>query len=92
MLLSRGADLIASNDYQRILGTHGFEESTSGKGSCWDNAVAESFFAPLKRELVHRVRSRARAEARVRPRVFEHVESLFNPKRWHSSLGGMSPT
>lgn len=79
----------ASNEYQRLLGVHGFEGSMSRKGNCWDNAVAESFFATLKKDLVHRVRFRTRGEARVR--LFEYIEMFYNPKRRHSSLGGRSP-
>lgn len=79
----------ASNDYQRMLGTHDFEGSMSRRGNCWDNAVAESFFATLKKELVHRERFRTRASARVR--LFDYIELFYNPKRRHSSLGGMSP-
>ena len=79
----------ASNDYQRLLDAHDFEGSMSRKGNCWDNAVAESFFATLKKDLVHRARFRTRAEARVR--LFEYIELFYNPKRRHSSLGGMSP-
>src|SRR5947209_2262686 len=43
----------ASGDYQRALAQHGIVCSMSRRGDCWDNAVAESFFAPLKVELVH---------------------------------------
>lgn len=79
----------ASNDYQHLLDTHAFEGSMSRKGNCYDNAVAESFFATLKKDLVHRVRFRTRAEARVR--LFEYIEMFYNPKRRHSSIGGLSP-
>jgi len=51
--------------------------------------VAESFFATLKKDLVHRVRYRTRAEARSR--LFEYIEMFYNPKRRHSTLGGRSP-
>ena len=61
----------------------------SMKGNCWDNAVAESFFATLEKDLVHRVRFRTRAKARVR--LFEYIEMFYNPKRRHSSIGGVSP-
>jgi putative transposase len=61
----------------------------SRKGNCYDNAVAESFFATLKKDLVHRERFRTRAEARAR--VFGYIEMFYNPKRRQSSLGGVSP-
>ena len=79
----------ASNEYQRMLERHGFEGSMSRKGNCYDNAVAESFFATLKKELVHRERFRTRANARAR--LFEYIEMFYNPKRRHSTLGGRSP-
>ena len=79
----------ASNDYQRLLERHGFTGSMSRKGNCYDNAVAESFFATLKKELVHRERFRTRAMARVR--LFDYIEMFYNPKRRHSTLGGRSP-
>ena len=42
-----------SNDYQRLLNKHGLVCSMSGKGNCYDNACAESFFRTLKVELIH---------------------------------------
>jgi len=79
----------ASNDDQRLLDTHAFEGSMSRRGNCGDNAVAESFFATLKKELVHHSRFRTRASDRVR--LFDHIELFYNPRRRHSSLGGISP-
>jgi transposase InsO family protein len=43
-----------SDDYQRMLRSHGIACSFSGCGNCWDNACVESFFVTLKRELIHR--------------------------------------
>ena len=63
--------------------------SMSRTGDCWDNAVAESFFATLKRELVDRVRWRTRDEARAA--IFTYIESWYNRHRRHSSLGYVSP-
>lgn len=79
----------ASNDYQRLLEANGLTGSMSRKGNCYDNAVAESFFATLKKELVHRARFRTRAEARAR--LFEYIELFYNSKRRHSTLGNRSP-
>jgi putative transposase len=45
----------ASEDYQQLLAAHGIRASMSRRGDCWDNAVAESFFASLKPELVYQV-------------------------------------
>src|SRR5437867_5845138 len=57
----------ASGDYQRMLAQHGIVCSMSRRGDCWDNAVAESFFATLKVELVHNAAWATRAAAAVSP-------------------------
>jgi putative transposase len=79
----------ASEHYQRLLAKHGIECSMSGVGQCWDNAPMESFFASLKKELVHHEDYQSRAEARAS--IFEYIETFYNPKRRHSSLGFVSP-
>lgn len=79
----------ASTDFQRLLAERGIVCSMSRKGNCWDNAPVESFFATLKRELVHHRRYESRAEARTE--LFEYIESWYNRKRLHSSLGYLSP-
>jgi len=79
----------ASEHYQRLLAKHGIECSMSGVGQCWDNAPMESFFASLKKELVHHEDYQTRAEARAS--IFEYIETFYNPKRRHSSLGYLSP-
>jgi transposase InsO family protein len=79
----------ASDHYQRVLGRHGIECSMSGVGQCWDNAPMESFFATLKKELVHHDDYLTRADARAS--IFEYIETFYNPKRRHSALGYLSP-
>jgi len=79
----------ASGDYQQLLAQHGLRGSMSRRGDCWDNAVAESFFASLKLELVYQVQWRTRAE--VRTAIFEYLELFYNRRRRHSSLGYLSP-
>ena len=79
----------ASADYQQLLARHGLRASMSRRGDCWDNAVAESFFASLKLELVYQIQWRTRAEARTA--VFEYLELFYNRRRRHSSLGYLSP-
>jgi putative transposase len=79
----------ASGDYQQLLAKHGLCGSMSRRGDCWDNAVAESFFASLKLELVYQVQWRTRAEARTA--IFEYIELFYNRRRRHSSLGYLSP-
>jgi putative transposase len=79
----------ASDHYQRLLKKHGIECSMSGVGQCWDNAPMESFFASLKKELVHDEDYQTRAEARSS--IVEYMEVFYNCKRRHSSLGYVSP-
>jgi putative transposase len=79
----------ASQEYQQLLAQHGILGSMSRSGNCWDNAVAESFFATLKLELVYRCRWRTRAEARSD--VFEYLELFYNRQRRHSTLGYLCP-
>jgi transposase InsO family protein len=61
----------------------------SRRGDCWDNAPMESFFASLKKELVHGVEFATRAEARAE--LFEYIEVFYNRVRRHSALGYQSP-
>jgi putative transposase len=61
----------------------------SGAGNCYDNAVAESFFALLKRERVHRRYYRTRAEATAD--IFQYIEIFYNRQRRHSYASQMSP-
>ena len=79
----------ASDDYQDLLAAHGIVGSMSRRGNCWDNAVAESFFATLKVELVHDVTWATRAVAK--DEIFEYMERFYNGWRRHSSLGYLSP-
>ena len=79
----------ASGDYQRALAQHGIVCSMSRRGDCWDNAVAESFFATLKVELVHDAAWATRAAARTE--LFEYLELFYNAQRRHSALGYLSP-
>lgn len=79
----------ASLAFQEQLMQVGAMCSMSGKGDCWDNAVVESFFSILKREMVSRERFESRKEASLA--VFEWIEVWYNRKRRHSSLGYLSP-
>jgi putative transposase len=79
----------ASTEYRLLLSGHGIECSMSRKGNCWDNAVAESFFATLKTELVHGADWHTRDEARAA--LFEYIEVWYNRVRRHSTLGYKSP-
>jgi putative transposase len=61
----------------------------SGKGNCYDNAVAESFFHTLKVERVHGARFVQRET--MRQAMFEYIEVDYNQTRRHSALGYISP-
>ena len=67
----------------------GIAVSMGSVGDCYDNALAESFFATLECELVARSRWRTHAEARMA--VFDFIEAFYNPRRRHSGLGYLSP-
>ena len=79
----------ASDDYRHLLDLHGIKASMSGKGDCWDNACAESFWSTLKTELVNHQKYATRQEARQS--IFEYIEVFYNRQRLHSSLGYHSP-
>ena len=79
----------ASGDYQKVLAENGIVCSMSRRGNCWDNAVAESFFATLKVELVHDATWGTRALARTA--LFDYLELFYNGQRRHSALGYLSP-
>jgi transposase InsO family protein len=75
--------------FQQLLGRHQVRSSFSRPRQCWDNAVAESFFATLKAELIHRQAWATIAE--VRTAIFDYIEGFYNPRRLHSALGYQSP-
>jgi putative transposase len=79
----------ASEHYQLLLAKHGITCSMSRRADCWDNAPMESFFASLKKELVHDADFTTRAEARAA--IFEYIEVFYNRQRRHSALGYVSP-
>lgn len=79
----------ASGDYQDALAADGLVCSMSRRANCWDNAVAESFFATVKVELAHDARWETRAAARLA--LFEYIEVFYNGQRRHSALGYLSP-
>jgi putative transposase len=80
----------ASEHYRRLLKEHGITCSMSRRGNCWDNAPMESFFATLKKELVHHEQYATRSEARQS--LFEYIEVFYNRVRRHSALGYLTPT
>jgi len=76
-----------STDYQQKLKDNGLSVSMSRKGDCWDNAVAESFFATLKVELGDSFSSRQAAH----DALFDYIEVFYNRQRRHTTNGGISP-
>jgi len=78
-----------SDDFQDLLKANGITCSMSGTGSCYDNAVVESFFASLKRERIKRRTYATRDEARAD--VFDYIERFYNRKRRHGYVGQISP-
>ncbi len=78
-----------SGDFRELLARHKIVQSLSRPGQCWDNAVAESFFATLKEELIYRGSWPTRTAARRA--IFEYVEVFYNRQRMHSALDYLSP-
>ncbi len=78
-----------SGDYRAELAAHGMMASMSKKGDCYDNAVAESFFATLEFELLMQNDWQTREAARRA--IFRYIEIWYNRKRRHSTLGYISP-
>ena len=75
--------------FSYLLQQHKFIQSISGKGNCYDNAVAESFFHSLKTELVYFETYYTLEDARNN--VFEYIEMYYNRTRPHSTLNYCSP-
>lgn len=84
----RGSQYTAG-DYQALLCAHGVTASMSRTGDCYDNALAESFFATLKTELIDRQPWPTQRAARQA--IFEWIEGFYNRQRLHSALGYQSP-
>jgi putative transposase len=80
----------ASGDYRSALEEHGIECSMSRKGDCWDNAVAESFFASLKREVEELETLESHAHANLV--LADYIDKFYNLQRRHSTIGYRSPT
>ena len=83
----RGSQYMSS-DYRQLIADLDMFQSVGRTGVCWDNAVAESFWSSLKREVVHRYRFATRADARRA--IFAWI-NRYNQQRLHSSLGYLPP-
>lgn len=78
-----------SKRYQALVKGVGGLQSMSGTGCCYDNAITESFFGTLKRELVHHCTFRTRTEAQGR--IFRYIEGFYNRRRRHSAIDYQAP-
>lgn len=78
-----------SNEFRKVLKRNSIMQSMSRKGNCWDNAVAESFFSTLKKDLVFHEEFETREEAKRK--IFEYIEVFYNRERIHSVLDFKSP-
>ncbi len=79
----------ASEEVKRLLKSRKIIQSMSGKGNCYDNAVAESFFHSLKTELIFQKTFSSREEAKNC--IFQYIEIFYNRQRRHSTLDYLSP-
>lgn len=79
----------ASGDYRKALRAHGVRCSMSRKGDCFDNAVAESFFASLKREVVELDMLASHEQGTAV--IAAYIDTFYNLRRRHSTIGYKSP-
>jgi transposase InsO family protein len=80
----------SSDAYRSIIARHGFRQSMSRKGDCWDNAPMESFFKTMKAELIYPQKYyHTRQEAATS--IFEYIEIYYNRQRMHSALNYQTP-
>ena len=85
---NRGSQYTSSS-FRNTLVHYGFIQSMSSKGNYCDNAITESFFSTLKKELIYLTNFRTREQATLE--IFEFIEIFYNRKRLHSALGYESP-
>jgi putative transposase len=78
----------ANNKFANVLESYKTTRSMSGKGNCWDNAVAESFFKSLKTELIYG--NKLITKEQMKLQIFEYIEIWYNQKRRHSALNYMT--
>ncbi len=77
-----------SADYLAFMREHNLVPSMSLTGNCHDNAVAESFFATIKKQIIKRKIYSTRNDAKAE--IFNFIEMFYNPKKRHSHTGGVS--
>jgi putative transposase len=79
----------SSQEFRDLLEGKSAIPSMSRKGNCYDNAYVETFFKSLKSELIYM--NDYDSEIALRNAIFEYIETWYNRKRLHSSLGYLSP-
>ena len=79
----------ASSDYRAMLDRLDATKSMSRKGDCWDNSVAESFFATIKGEMIDHEDYETRAAAIAA--IADYIDAFYNTTRLHSTIGYVSP-
>jgi len=84
----RGSQYCSKN-FRSLVKDAGGVQSMSRSGCCYDNAITESFFGTLKRELVHHCLFTSRQEAQSR--IFRYIEGFYNRRRRHSAIGYKTP-
>ena len=83
-----GSQYCAHDDHKRLK-RHGFKASMRGKGHCYDNAMAETFFKTLKAKLSWRQAWHTQRQCELA--LFQSINGAYNPRRRHSALGYKSP-
>jgi transposase InsO family protein len=79
-----------SKRFRKLVIASGGKQSMSATGCCYDNAITETFFGTLKRELVHHCSFATRQDAQSQ--IFRYIEGFYNRKRIHSAIDYLSPT
>lgn len=79
----------SSTKFRDELSLLGAVQSMSGRGDCWDNAVAESFFKTIKTECIYRYNFETPQQAWAV--IFDYIDGWYNTRRIHTTLGGMTP-
>ena len=89
MIHSDQGSQYCSHAFGKLIQTHQLTQSMSRRGNCWDNAVAESFFATLKKAVIYGQPLQSRQQ--TRQTIFEFIEAYYNRIRRHSHNGWLSP-
>ena len=79
----------ACHNFREKINVYKMIQSMSGKGNCYDNAVTESLFSTIKKELIYRFSFKTRLQAKSA--IFEYIEVFYNRIRKHSFLGNVPP-